>query len=320
MNAPDPAHGIATLTMNPTIDVSYDVGKVRHTHKMRTDNEWYAPGGGGINVARVTVRLGGAARCYYLSGGATGPALDGLIDAHQLVRTRIPIAGPTRVAAAVLEHETGKEYRFTPQGPELSESEWRAALDAVAETACGTVVLSGSLPRGVPEDFYARVAARLRSRGVTVVLDSSGAALKAGVAGGGLLLVKPSQGELAQLAGRELKGAADLARAAMAIVAAGKARLVAVTMGHEGAILATEAGATFLEALPIEAASAVGAGDSFVAGMVHALGLGKEPLEAFRFGMAAGAAAVLRPGTDLARPDDIARLFAQVGPGEPVTL
>ena len=70
---------IATLTMNPTIDVSYDIARMQHTHKMRTDNEWYAPGGGGINVARVFVRLGGHARSYYLSGGSTGPALDGLI-------------------------------------------------------------------------------------------------------------------------------------------------------------------------------------------------------------------------------------------------
>ncbi|MEJ2411215.1 MAG: 1-phosphofructokinase family hexose kinase, partial [Novosphingobium sp.] len=64
---------IATLTMNPTIDVSYDIARMHHTHKMRTENEWYAPGGGGINVARVFTRLGGNARCYYLSGGATGP-------------------------------------------------------------------------------------------------------------------------------------------------------------------------------------------------------------------------------------------------------
>jgi 6-phosphofructokinase 2 len=160
----------------------------------------------------------------------------------------------------------------------------------------------------------------LRPRGIQVVLDSSGAALKQGIDGGGLLLVKPSQGELAHVAGRELKGTQALAQAAMEIVAAGKARYVAVTMGHEGAILARIEGATFLPSLPIEAASAVGAGDSFVAGMVHALGLGQDALEAFRFGMAAGSAAVLRPGTDLARPEDIQRLFAQVGPGEPIEL
>lgn len=312
--------GIATLTMNPTIDVSYDVGKVRHTHKMRTEREWYAPGGGGINVARVLVRLGGHARCFYLSGGATGPALDGLIDLHELVRTRIPIAGPTRVAAAVLEHETGKEYRFTPQGPYVAESEWRACLDELATTDCGMVVMSGSLPRGVPEDFYARVTALLRPKGIELVLDSSGPALAKGIDAGSLLLIKPSQGELAQYADRKLDGREEIARAAMDIVKSGKARLAAVTMGHEGAVLAKEEGPVFLPALKIEAASAVGAGDSFVAGMVHALNMGREPVEAFRLGMAAGSAAVLRAGTDLARPADIERLLARLGECEPVTI
>ncbi|HUD27236.1 MAG TPA: 1-phosphofructokinase family hexose kinase [Novosphingobium sp.] len=304
---------VATLTMNPTIDVSYDVESVRHTHKMRSDNEWYAPGGGGINVARVLARLGTPSRCVYATGGATGPALDGLIDLHQLARTRIPIAGPTRVASAVLERGTGKEYRFTPKGPHLSEPEWRAALEALGEVECGTLVLSGSLPPGVPDDFYARVTALMTARGVAVVLDSSGKALACGIDGGGLLLAKPSQGELAGYAGRRLESVDAIGTAAMAIVDAGKARLVAVTMGHEGAVLAHAGGPVFLPALKIDAASAVGAGDSFVAGMVHALVNGMDDLEAFRWGIAAGSAAVLRAGTDLARPDDIKRMLEEVG-------
>jgi 6-phosphofructokinase 2 len=304
---------VATLTMNPTIDVSYDVGKVRHTHKMRTDGEWYAPGGGGINVARVLTRLGTPSRCFYTSGGATGPALDGLIDAHQLARTRIPIEGPTRVASAVLERETGKEYRFTPKGPRLSQPEWRACLDALDEADCGMVVLSGSLPPGAPDDFYAQVARLLRPRGVEIVLDSSGKGLARGLEAGDLLLAKPSQGELAQYLGHTLEGVDTIGAAAMGLVEAGKARLVAVTMGHEGAVLARKGGAVFLPAPKIHAASAVGAGDSFVAGMVHALCTGNDELEAFRWGIAAGSAAVLRAGTNLAQVDDIKRMLERVG-------
>lgn len=305
---------IATLTINPTIDVSYDIGEMRHTHKMRTDNEWYAPGGGGLNVARVFVRLGGNARCYYLSGGATGPALDGLIDTHQLLRTRIPIAGPTRIASAVLEHESGKEYRFVPKGPRISESEWRECLDLLAKVECGYMVLSGSLAPGVPDDFYARVIELLRPRGIEIVLDSSGPALAAGIEAGGLALVKPSRGELQQYLGRSLADADEIGRAAMDIVEAGKARLVAVTMGHEGAVLARKDGPVFLPAVKIEAASTVGAGDSFVAGMVFALAQGKSDLEAFRLGLAAGSAAVLRAGADLAHPCDIERMLSRIEP------
>lgn len=303
---------IATLTMNPAIDISYEVERVFHTHKIRAQEEKYAPGGGGINVARVIARLGGTARCHYLSGGATGAALDGLLDLHQLVRTRIPIAGQTRVATAVLERETGKEYRFTPAGPEVSEAEWQGALDSLREVQCDTFVASGSLPRGVPADFYARAAAILRERGIAVVLDSSGEALRQGLAGGNVMLVKPSQGELQQLLGRTLAGPAEIAQAASAIVASGQARIVTVTMGHEGAVLAHGGETLYLPALPIVAQSAVGAGDSFVAGMVHALGRGWPPAEAFRYAMAAGSAAVLSPGTGLAHPEDIERLFVQM--------
>jgi 6-phosphofructokinase 2 len=305
---------IATLTMNPTIDVSYDIASMFHTHKMRTDNEWYAPGGGGINVARVFVRLGGNARCFYLSGGATGPALDGLIDQHQLVRTRIPIAGPTRIATTVLERNTSKEFRFTPQGPTISESEWQHCLEVIRDFQCDIMVLSGSLPPGVPDDFYARVMRMLRPRGVEFVLDSSGPGLAHGLEAGSLLLVKPSLGELQQLVGRQLDSPGEIGKVAMGIVESGKARLVAVTMGHQGAVLARAEGPAFLPALEIPAASAVGAGDSFVAGMVFALCTGRDEPEAFRFGVAAGSAAVLRAGTGLAHPADIERLLRMVAP------
>ncbi len=304
---------IATLTLNPTIDTAYEVDRVVPTHKMRTRKEHYDPGGGGINVARVFVRLGGNARCYYLSGGATGVALDGLLDLHQLVRTRIPIAGPTRVSASLFDRESGREYRVVPQGPTIAPEEWRQCLERLAEADCEYLVASGSLPPGVPDDFYARVAADAAGRGIKVVLDSSGPGLREGIAGGHLHLIKPSLGELRQLSGLPLETDAAIAEAAMAIVESGKAELVAVTMGHEGALLASKAGTARLPALDVVAQSAVGAGDCFVAGMVYALATGHSTGEAFRFGIAAGSAAVLTPGTDLARPDDIERLLPQVG-------
>jgi 6-phosphofructokinase 2 len=251
-------------------------------------------------------------RCFYLSGGATGPALDGLLEGHGLPATRIPIAGPTRVATAVFERETGKEYRFTPAGPTVSHGEWQACLDALAQAQCSHLIASGSLPPGAPEDFYARAAAAAAKTGAKFVLDSSGPGLRGGLAGGGVYLVKPSCGELRQLAGDELKDDAAIARAAMAIVEAGQAEMVAVTIGHLGALLARREGVVRLPAVAVEAKSAVGAGDSFLAGMVFALAQGEDPVEAFRFGIAAGTAAVLTPGTNLAYPDDIRRLLPQV--------
>jgi 6-phosphofructokinase 2 len=306
---------ITTLTMNPALDLSYEVERVVDTHKMRAGGERADPGGGGINVARVFVRLGGNARCLYPSGGPVGVAFDSLLDEHQLVRTRIPIAGHTRASATVRETSTGREYRVVPKGPELSAAEWQACLEQVGALNCDYFVASGSLPTGVPDDFYAQIARKLAGSGVKFVLDSSGKALAEGLNRGGVFLVKPSQGELRSLAGRTLDSLADTTNAARDIVRKGQAEHVAVTLGHRGALLVNAEGTLFVPAIPIVARSAVGAGDSFLAAMVFRLCAGATPEEAFRYGVAAGAAAVRTPGTELCRPEDIEELYRSARDG-----
>lgn len=303
---------IITLTMNPAIDIAYETDRVFHTRKMRTRQEHYDPGGGGINVARVIARLGGTARAYYLAGGATGSTLDGLLDKHALVRFRIPIKGDTRISTALYERETGKEYRVVPMGPEVAAAEWQAALHHLDGPQADYLVVSGSLPPGVPADFYCRVCLLGQRHGMRIILDSSGEALRMAVRGGGLYLIKPSIGELRQLTGKALTDDSAIEQAAREIVDSGKAEHVAVTMGHEGALLASRAGTWRLPAIPVEAKSAVGAGDSFLAAMVFALGCEQDPLDAFRLGIAAGTAAVLTPGTDLCHRADVERMLKLV--------
>ncbi|WP_375196368.1 1-phosphofructokinase family hexose kinase [Sphingobium sp.] len=303
---------IVTLTMNPAIDVAYEADQVFHTRKIRARQEHYDPGGGGINVARVIARLGGTARAYYLSGGATGCALDGLLDQHALVRSRIPIKGDTRVSTSIYERETGKEFRLVPRGPELTIDEWQAALDHLEGVRADFLVASGSLPPGVPDDFYSRVGQLARRHDMRLILDTSGNALREAVMGGNLHLIKPSIGELRQLVARPLNDERDIVAAAREIVDSGKSDHLAVTMGREGAILASRAGTWRLPAVEVETRSAVGAGDSFLAAMVFALSSERDPLDAFRYGIAAGAAAVLTPGTDLCHRDDVERLLELV--------
>lgn len=271
-------------------------------------------------MARVFVRLGGNARCFYLAGGATGEALDELLDLHQLVRNRTPISGQTRVSTSIFESTTGEQYRFVTNGPEIAPAEWQRCLEAVIETKCDFLVASGSLPSGVPEDFYARIAEAVAGRGIRMVLDSSGTALAQGLSRGGIYLVKPSIGELCGLVGRELVGDQEIAAAALGIVQQGQAENVAVTLGSDGALLANASGVLRLPAIPVKAISAVGAGDSFLAAMVHALAADRTMSDAFRFGLAAGAAAATTEGTDLARPADIHRLYAETQMLEAIEL
>ncbi|MBJ6127464.1 1-phosphofructokinase family hexose kinase [Microvirga splendida] len=303
---------IVTLTLNPSIDGSSEAEAVRPTHKVRTSNERYEPGGGGINVTRVVRELGGPSLALYLAGGATGTVLEELLAGRDIAGRRIAIKDHTRVSHTVFERSTGLEYRFVPEGPEVGPAEWQEALAVLGNVDGEYLVASGSIPKGVPSDFYVRVAAIAREKEMKLILDTSGQALREVIAAGGVHLAKPSLGEFEQCVGRSLREPGALEDAAMELVRSGRVELLAVTMGHEGALLAQAGGSMRLPALEVEVRSAVGAGDSFVAGMTFALARGVPPEDAFRWGIAAGTAAVLTPGTGLCRREDVERLFSLV--------
>ena len=284
---------IVTLTLNPAVDLASAALVLQPTHKIRTTGEHVDPGGGGINVARVVHALGGAALAVVAVGGATGRFLTELLEEADIPFQPIPIAGRTRVSFAVRETETGREYRFVPEGPNLQPSEWRAACAAALAAPGAFLVASGSLPPGVPASAYADLARRAGAMGRRVILDTSGPALAAAL-GQGLELIKPSLRELESLVGHTVS---DPAAEAASLVAAGAARMVAVTLGAEGALLATAEAVLRRPALPGPVRSAVGAGDAFLGGLVLALARGARPSVALDWGLAAGAVAVGGLGT-----------------------
>ncbi|MFL6752743.1 MAG: 1-phosphofructokinase family hexose kinase [Sphingomicrobium sp.] len=294
-----PHFAVRTLTLNPSIDVSSETKKVEPTRKVRTCNERIDPGGGGINVARVLQRLGMKVEAIFLAGGATGDAFDALLETAGFERRLVAIADDTRTSLTIHERSTGKEYRFVPEGPTIGPAEIQSCFDAIAAATSDYFVASGSLPPGVPDDFYATVGERVRAGGGRFILDTSGAELRAALADGGIHLLKASREELDASAAGEL-------------VASRKAEQVALTCGRDGALLVNADGAFSLPSLETEALSTVGAGDSFLAGMTYGLAAGRAPLEAFRIAVAAGAAATLSPGTDLAYSDNLWRLLEQV--------
>jgi 6-phosphofructokinase 2 len=310
---------IATFTLNPAIDVACEADEVRHTQKIRTFNDKIEPGGGGINVARALCGFAAPVRAIYLAGGAPGRVLDAMVGELGIQRDAIWVKGETRISLNVRERDSGLEYRFVPEGPTVSEDEWRQALDCVAGVDCDYFVASGSLPPGVPDDFYRHLIKLIDAKSARFMLDTSGrelgAALEAGV-----FLIKPSLVELEELIGRPLHGKHQIAQAAAELVLGGRARLVAVTLGQAGSILVGEEGAWFLPAIDVPVRSAVGAGDSFLAGMAFGLAAGKNLTTAFRMGAAAGAAAVQSPGTDLCKTADVDLLMDRVGQPEPIMV
>jgi 6-phosphofructokinase 2 len=305
--------GIVTLTLNPAIDKSAGIDQVAAERKLRCDPPRYEPGGGGINVSRVVKRLGGDSLALYPTGGPLGHMLDALLDREHINYKTIPIADLTRENLTVLEKSSGRQFRFGMPGPTLQEAEWQRCLHELAkiEPKPAYIVASGSLPPGVPSDFYGRVASLGQDSGSRVIVDTSGAALSA-AARAGVYLLKPNMRELAQLAGHNIENEAAQERVAQEIIARGQAEVVVVSLGAAGALLASAKGLTRLRAPTVQIVSKIGAGDSMVAGIVLALVRGQTLENAVRFGIAAGAAAVMTPGTELCRREDTEALYERI--------
>jgi 6-phosphofructokinase 2 len=300
---------IVTLTLNPSVDGASETDRIRPTHKIRTTGERYDPGGGGINVARVICALGGAALPVYFRGGPTGALLDELLAACAFAAHPIEIDDLTRISHAVFERETGLEYRFVPEGPTVSPTEWQSCLDALDALDFDYIVASGSRPAGMADACYRDVAAVASAKGARLVVDTSGPTLAATLSGGGVHLAKPSLGEFRALTGLALETPEAVEAEARRRVMDGVSDMLAITMGHEGAILATRGTTLRLTPPAVPVRSAVGAGDSFLGAMTLALARGDTPENAFRYGMAAGTAAVMTPGTELCDASDVARLY-----------
>jgi len=304
---------ILTLTLNPTIDVSTSVERLAPIHKLRCGPARRDPGGGGINVARVIGRLGGDVAAVYPAGGLIGALLRKLTDEEGVQSRTVPIAEETREDFTVLEETSGQQYRFVLPGPRLSECEWRACLDAVLsfDGSPQFIVASGSLPPGVPAEFFKALAKAARQRSAKLVVDSTRPVLKAAIEEG-VHLIKPNLREFRELMDEPLGSRVEWIDAARRLIAARGVERIALTLGDRGALLVTHDEAWFAEGLPVKPVSAVGAGDSFLAAMVWALSSGHSHQEALRYGVAAGSAAVLTPGTGLCSRDDVKRLLTEV--------
>lgn len=302
---------VVTITLNPAVDVSTTAPEIEPVRKLRCGAARRDAGGGGINVARVIRRLGGEVLAIFPAGGPIGALLERLVAAEHVPSIAVPIVGDTREDFTVVETGTGREFRFVLPGPKLSTEEWQECLRAALRNESEFLVASGGLPPGAPEDFHAQLARRAKADGVKLALDCSGPALKAAL-DAGVWLVKPNLHELEDYAGWALETEARQIAIARSIALTGGAEIVALTLGDQGALLVTAHHAWRAKALPIRRVSSVGAGDSFMGGLVWALAHDKTLEEAFSWAMAAGSAALLSPGTELAHAADVRRLLPLV--------
>lgn len=301
---------IVTLALNPAIDKSASVAHVMAERKLYCQEPRFEPGGGGVNVARAIKKLGGESLLLYPTGGLTGTRLQELLSEERLNHRPFPIAGLNRESLVVLEEATGQQYRFVMPGPQLLQEEWEPFIRELAsmEPAPDYVVASGSLPPGVPSDFYAQIARAAKKRGAKVLVDVAGEALHE-VLREGVFLLKPNIREFRELVGAEVKEESQIKAAARKIVDSGQCEVLAISLGAAGALVVSEKFAEHIPSPTVPIISKVGAGDSMVAGVVLSLARGNPLRESILFGVAAGTAAVMTAGTELCRKDDAERLY-----------
>lgn len=292
---------IVTLTPNPSIDRTVEIEALRRGEVHRASGARVDPGGKGVNVSRALAAGDVATVAVFPSGGMAGDQLAALLAPFGVQVVRVPIAGTIRSNITVAEPD-GTTTKLNESGPELSPDEASALERTVVEVArrANWVVGAGSLPRGLGDDFYARMVRSLRDAGTQVCVDGSGPPFAAAV-DAVPDLIKPNAEELAELIGRPLRRLGDVLDAATEVHKRGVGTVL-VSLGGDGALLVSGDEVLHGWSPPVKVRSTVGAGDATLAGFLAGGGRGRSGLV---MALAYGAAAVALPGSVMPRPTDL---------------
>lgn len=293
------ADKVLTVALNPSIDKTVVVERLQPYGLNRVLQSESDPGGKGINAARVLHSFGAEVALTGFLAGSTGKMLAESLQAEGLSCDFLEIPGQTRINLKVFDRSAKKTTEINERGCAVAAGDL-ARLEARFKALCRDarlVVLSGSLPPGVPDDIYARLIKTAKAAGAAAILDADGEALRKGVRGIPYA-VKPNIHELSALAGRPLKTARDALNAGRELTARG-VRIVIVSMGADGAVALDGREAFQADPWKISVQSATGAGDSMVGALADALLRGAVLADIARVTTAAGTVTASKPGTRL---------------------
>nr|WP_322624603.1 1-phosphofructokinase family hexose kinase [uncultured Flavobacterium sp.] len=301
---------ILTITLNPTVDKSTSVDHIKPEKKLRCEKPRYEPGGGGINVSRGLVRLGFDSTAFFPSGGRTGKLLEELLAEENVKTLPASVKAETRENFIVVETSHNGQYRFGMPGEDILPEEADAIFNTITSLSPtpDITVISGSLPPGIDATYIGKLVKALKDKGSLIIADTSGDALTE-VLKQGVYLLKPNLGELSTLTGQTELDNDSADEAAKQLVDEGKAEIVVVSLGPQGAYLVSKDECIFVPAPSVKKRSTVGAGDSMVAGMVSVLSRGGSLTEMARMGVACGSAATMAEGTGLFTKENAEKLY-----------
>ncbi|MET8374818.1 1-phosphofructokinase [Streptomyces microflavus] len=305
---------ILTVTPNPSLDRTYELPELVRGTVLRASADRVDPGGKGVNVSRAVAAAGHRTVAVAPMGGPEGALLARLLGEHGIEAAGVPVTGSTRINITLVEPDSTLT-KINAAGPELSAAEAEDVLEAVRTRAAAAdwIACCGSLPRGLPPQWYAELVARSHRAGTRIALDTSGPALTAALREGPDV-IKPNAQELAEAVGRPLATVGDALKAAEELRARG-ARSVLASLGADGQLLVEASGAYFATARVETVRSNVGAGDASLAGFLTAGGQGPEALAS---AVAHGAAAVQLAGSLMPTPADLDRSAVVVSADVPL--
>jgi 6-phosphofructokinase 2 len=303
---------IATITINPSLDQHITVDGLVVDGTNRWSRLHRYAGGKGIDVSRAIYEMGGRTIAYGFIGGPVGRAVEILLDEEGVPFSFTPIQRETRTNFIITDSKSSQQTRIDAPGPHISRSEFERFRRKMLRISPSPdlIVVGGSVPPGIPNNVYYTIIMEAKAFGVRAILDSDGQWLAEGIKAKPYL-VKPNVREAEELLGRKLPTEEAIIRAALDIVDMG-IEIVVISRGKDGIIAATKK--EVLKAVPpeVKVKSAVGAGDCTIAGLALKLASEESLSRACRLAVAMGTAAVLTPGTELARKADVEELLPQV--------
>lgn len=282
---------VLSITLNPAIDIVYEVNAMELGKSNRVDKAYYSPGGKGNNVARVLNNVNnGNITIMGFAGGSRGQWLENQLVGIGLKVEMVHTSSETRQCIAVASD--GETTELLESHFAVSEKEENAFLEklehVILKEKISLANISGSFPKGVSTPFLIKMLQICHDNGVDVIIDSSDPRLKK------LLSqrpkwIKPNKAELEIITDRTIDSVEDAQSAAEALVQLG-AQNVFASLGAEGLLLVSDSGDYYCEPHAIDVQSTVGAGDAAVAGILSGVSEGKDGLELLReaaaFGMA----------------------------------
>lgn len=292
---------ILTVTLNPALDIATETERVVAGSKLRCTQPRENAGGGGVNISRAIHYLGGRSQALVALGGFNGQRLQADLAAEQIDIIAFDSGGETRQSFAVTDN-THQQFRFVLPGPEWTPPVIEQALQAIDQALKpnSLLVMSGSFPPGVSEQFIRELQNVTQDKRAKLMVDTSGEVLSHLLTPPvNLDILRMDKAESEMLSGRALASHADAADFAQSLVDAGVANMVIMARGKQGNCLVTKDKKLFASCSVNTVVSAIGAGDSFVGGFVMALAKGKTTEEALLFGTASASAAVQTKATEL---------------------